>query len=78
MCLFNSIDLDYLGRIENLHFETSKLQEGFLATTTQFLQGINVLEDPAFNTDGFISRDKYVSSISLNRSIWNKMSLFTN
>jgi hypothetical protein len=35
----------------------------------QFSQGNNVLDAPASNTSGFITRDTYVSSPQLNRPI---------
>jgi hypothetical protein len=41
----------------------------------QFSLGNNVLEVPASNTSGFISRETYVSSTQLNRPIGNKQSL---
>jgi hypothetical protein len=42
---------------------------------TQFIQGNNVLEAPASNTDAFLLRDICVSSTWLNRPIWSKRSL---
>jgi hypothetical protein len=41
---------------------------------TQFSQRINVQDAPASNTGGFLSRDTCVSSIQVNRPIWNKVS----
>jgi hypothetical protein len=46
-------------------------------TPTQFSQGNNVLDPIANNTDGFQSRETYVSLIQVNRPICNKMSLST-
>jgi hypothetical protein len=46
-----------------------------LKKLTQFLWGNKALDAPAFNTDGFLSRDTYVSSTKLDRPIRNKMSL---
>jgi hypothetical protein len=45
-----------------LHLETPKLQGAFLSKTETILTGNNVLDAPASNTDGFLSRDTRVSS----------------
>jgi hypothetical protein len=38
-------------------------------------QGYNDLDAPAFKTDGFLSRDTFISSTKLNRDMWKKESL---
>jgi hypothetical protein len=40
-----------------LHFEYYDLLEVFLSKTNPILKGDNVLDAPAFNTDGFLYRD---------------------
>jgi hypothetical protein len=42
---------------------------------TQFSQGNNVLDAQPSNIEAFLSRDICVSTIQLNRLIWNKMSI---
>jgi hypothetical protein len=59
-----------------LHLETPKLQDVFLSKTHSSLTGKYLLDAPAFNTDGFLSRQKCVSSSLLNSPIWNKIDLF--
>jgi hypothetical protein len=44
-------------------------------TLTQLSQGNNLLDAPASNTDGFLSRDTCDSSTQLKRPIWNIESL---
>jgi hypothetical protein len=45
-----------------LHLVKLKLQEEFHQKPTQYSKGNNVLDAPASNTDGFNSRDTWVSS----------------
>jgi hypothetical protein len=73
MCFVISTNRSSWNTQAYLHFETPKLQEVFLEKLTQFSQGNNALDPPASNTNGCLWRDKCVSSIQLNRSIWNKM-----
>jgi hypothetical protein len=58
-----------------LHLENCDWQEVFLSKTTSIPQGRNVLDAAAANIDGFLRRDKCVSSTRLNGPIWNKVSL---
>jgi hypothetical protein len=51
------------------------LQEVWLSKTSSILTGEKVLEAPASNTHGFLSRGTYVSSNHLNMSIWSKQSI---
>jgi hypothetical protein len=44
----------------------------FLSKTNSIFIGNNVLDAPASNTVGFLSRDKYVSSTQLNRLVGTK------
>jgi hypothetical protein len=52
-----------------------KLKKVLLSKQTQFSQGINVFEVPASNTEGFLSRDTFISSTQLKRPNRNKHSL---
>jgi hypothetical protein len=60
-----------------LQLETflSSCRKYFFQKLSQFTQGKNVLDVPAFTTDGFLWRVTCVSSTYLNRSIWNKMNI---
>jgi hypothetical protein len=42
---------------------------------TQFPQGNKLIDSPASNIDGFLSRDTFVSSTHLYRNIWNTLSI---
>jgi hypothetical protein len=55
--------------------ENYDLQEKSFQKLTHFLQGNNVLDAAASNTDGILWRDTCVSSTLLNGTIWNKVSL---
>jgi hypothetical protein len=55
--------------------ENFDLQEVFLTETKSFSQRNIVPDDPASNTEGFLSRHTCISSTQLNRPIWNKESL---
>jgi hypothetical protein len=62
---------------QNEPFSTLKtmiFRKYIIQKLTQFLQGNNVLHDPASNTDGYLWREKCVFSTQMNRPIWNKMS----
>jgi hypothetical protein len=54
------------------HLETPKLQDFFLSKAHSSLTGKYVLDAPAFNTDGFLSRYTCISSTLLNSPIWKK------
>jgi hypothetical protein len=51
------------------------LQEVFLSKVTHFSEGNKVVHVPVCNTDGCLWRDSSVSSIQLNRPLWNYESL---
>jgi hypothetical protein len=59
MCFFNSAEYTFLEQIEPI--STLKHPSGSLDSLqklTQYLQGNNVPDVTASNTDGFLSRDK--------------------
>jgi hypothetical protein len=63
---------------QNEHFVTLKTQIGRQYSSqklAQFSQGNNVLDVPASNIDGCLSRDTCISSTQLNRPIWKKRSV---
>jgi hypothetical protein len=76
MCFFNSVEFVYLEQTEptyilkNLSTRSISFQKQI-----KFSQENNVLDDPASNTVGFLSRDTCVSSAQLKKPIWNKQSL---
>jgi hypothetical protein len=55
MCFLNSAQKGlFAANGTFLHHENSDFQDVFLSKLTQFSQGINVLDAPISNTDGFL------------------------
>jgi hypothetical protein len=74
MSFFNSAELAYLEKTEPIStLKILRCRKYSFQKLTQFSQRNNVLNAPASNTDGFLSRDICVSSNSLDRYTWNKM-----
>jgi hypothetical protein len=72
MCFFNSAEKAYLD--PNVRFNPLKILKGrqySFQKLIQFSQVNRVLDASASKTDGFLSRDKSVSSNQLNPPIWN-------
>jgi hypothetical protein len=63
------------GNRDSLYLETPKWWKEVFHQLTQFSHGINGLDPPPSNRNGFLSSDTCVSSTQLNRTIWNKKSL---
>jgi hypothetical protein len=64
------------GKTESIFTLTiESCRENTFPKVTQLSQGNNMLDAPASNTDGFLSRDSFLSPTLLNICIWNKMSL---
>jgi hypothetical protein len=65
MHFIKSAEMDYFEKTEPIctlkHLSCKKFS---LQKLIQYLQGNNVLDAPASNTDGFLSRDTCVSSLS--------------
>jgi hypothetical protein len=57
------------------HLEYPEGQRVFLSKTNSILKQNTVLPSPVSKLDGFLSRDMRVSSIQLNRPIWNNLSV---
>jgi hypothetical protein len=64
MCSFNLPEQAYLEQIEPIStlYSLSSTKSSF-QNLTQFSQGNNVLDAPAYNIDGFLYRDKSEASI---------------
>jgi hypothetical protein len=76
MCFLNSAQKGlFAANGTFLHHENSDFQDVFLSKLTQFSQGINVLDAPISNTDGFLWRNMCVSQTSLSGPIWRNQSL---
>jgi hypothetical protein len=76
MCFFKSAEQAYLEQTEFL--PTLKhlfCRNNSFQKLTQFSQGNNILDTPAFNMDHFLYTDICVSSTQCNRPIWSKQSL---
>jgi hypothetical protein len=76
MCFFNSAEYAYLQETQPI--STLKLlscRKYSSQKLIQFSQGNNVLNSPASNTRGFLSRDTFVSSTQPNMPIYRKHSL---
>jgi hypothetical protein len=58
-----------------LHLKHQSCGKDSFQTLTQFSEGKNVLDAPASNIDGFLSRYIYVSSTHLNRPVWSNISI---
>jgi hypothetical protein len=61
-----------------LYLETPKLQEVFLSKLSQFSKGKHSATHSCLNRDGFLSRDKCVSSMLLSRPILEKNQPFSS
>jgi hypothetical protein len=62
VCSFKLAELGLSGANRSYpHLENYDLQAVFFQTLTQFSQGNKVLDAPGSNTDGFLSRDTYIS-----------------
>jgi hypothetical protein len=59
---FNLTDRSVCNKKAFFHLAISDLQEVFFQKLTQFSQGNNVMDVPAVNRDGVLSRDTFVSS----------------
>jgi hypothetical protein len=57
------------------HLENPDWQAVFLSKTSSVPIGKNVLDNPASNLYGVLSRDSCISSTQLNRTIWKKISI---
>jgi hypothetical protein len=57
------------------HVETPKLQAVFPSKLIQFSLRNGILDAPAYDTNGFLSRDTCVLSTQLNGPIWKKESI---
>jgi hypothetical protein len=63
MCSFILPEQAYLAQTEPIcTLYPLSSRKYFFQNLTQFSQGINVLDAPAYNIDGFLYRDTYVSS----------------
>ena len=76
MCFFTSAELANLDQTELMYtMKQHSCRMSFYSKQTKFSEDINVLDVPASNMDGILSRDTCVSSTQLKRPICNKMSL---
>jgi hypothetical protein len=76
MGFFNSAEKAYFLQTEPIStLKNLSCREYSFQKLTQFSQGNNVLDAPAFIKDGFLCRDTCVSSTQMNRPIWNKESI---
>jgi hypothetical protein len=74
--LHNSPEEPYLEQNDPLSTLKTVNRKNFsFQKLTLFSQGSNVLDAAASNIDGFLWREREVSSTPLNRTIWSKESL---
>jgi hypothetical protein len=74
--LLNSHEEPYLEKNDPLStLKTVNRRNFSFQKLTLFSQGNNVLDAAASNIDGFLWREREVSSTQLNRPIWSKESL---
>jgi hypothetical protein len=67
-CVPHLAEFAYLEQTEPIStFKILSCRKYSFQKLTQFSQGNNVLENPASNTDGFLSRHTCISSTQLNR-----------